>query len=840
MRPWRLRLLGHLALRHHEATVRPPSARTQPLLAIVALTPEGLARSDLAESLFPSTDPAAARRGLSQLLFALRRALPDLPLLTEGELVRWPAETRWVDAEQIRASDPSYDLDTAVAMLEGVQGPLLAGTSPDDVPGASWLRAERPVWDDRVRALARETVRHLVVARRDDDAIALLRGLVTRHPRAESEAVRLAELLAARGDRHDALTVLDRLHVELDAAGLEPEARLTDTRARIAAGNAPSPDPSRVLAPADRPADEVAARARAGDFAEAAQLLREFERDGRHPPAERRLAAAQLAIAREEEHRVEALLAGADPSDPRVHAALAAAARARHDLGAAMSHASAALLATAADERPEDRIDALIELTRTRSRTAEGRRALESADAAVELARAHADAARLTRALLARGIELHRQTRWSEARVALTEARSLATGLGLRVDLATALHHLGTIANLTGALRDALALGEAEVNLRRDLALDRSEAVALTALASTRLKLGESVAALADTQLAVELADGVGDPLARARARLWRAYALHCDPHPHGPEAQARVEEALAITTEELSQPTWVEGAVRLLRGVLRGDAGDPLAGLTDCEEALAIFEAREEPEMLPRVAAARARLLLALDRPSDALASSRHAVQSVLERTAEGDYLAVLYHVHASALRAAGRQAEAERYLSRAWEHLTQLVARAPDGASRSRILSRDPMTRDLVADAQAAGLATDGEAAAAEERPSSATGNVSAIGASGAQRQPLGLADPARIDAHDVERRPARPGWDPASDDAPLAGSRQGVASRRAQLTRILDGAAEAGLRPNIAELARRLGVSTRTIKRDLTALRATRGIDGDAERGQAPPER
>ena len=802
-RPWQLRLLGRLAVRQGDATVRTPAPRTQPLVALLALHPEGVTREDLAGTLFPSEHPASRRRHVSQLLFALRRTVPELPVSAEGALVRLPRHARSVDAEDIARADPSIRLDVAARVLDAVDGPLLTGLDPDAVPAGDWLRSERRRWDDRVRTLARATVRHLLVSGRDDEAITLLRRIVEQHPHAEGEALRLAELLAARGDRADALAVLDTLAAELDAAGLEPNPDASAARARIAAGTMPAPT-AHLPDPAARPADAVAARAQAGDFATAARLLRDLEARNADAPAERRLAAAQLAIAREEEHRAEALLAGADAADPRVWTVLAAAARARHDPSAATARASAALLATDDGDRVDDRVDALTELTRVRSRAGQGRRALESAAAAVELVRAHGDPPRLVRALLARGAELRRQGRRAEARRELTEARTLAEAHEQRLDHATALHHLGTIASLDGALLRARALQEREVGLRRDLALDRSEAMALSGLATTRLKLGDHAAARAESQLAGELADRAGDPLARARTRLCWALALHCDPHARTRDPLALVEEGLQIHGEGIVEPTWIEGALGLLRGVLCGEAGDPLAGLASCDEALAIFESREEPEMIPRVTAARALLLLALDRPDDALVASRHALQSVLEGTAEGDHLATLSHVHARALRATGHDAEARRFLERALRHLRDLVSLTDDPALRARLLARDPATRALVADLRAAGLT--GTGGWLDDQPAD---GVAAAG--------VGSDGGGESDGGDES--------DGGGGGGSVSRSRHAVFTRRAELARILDRADEAGLRPHVAELARRLGVSTRTIKRDLAALRSDR---------------
>ncbi|QBI19435.1 HTH domain-containing protein [Egibacter rhizosphaerae] len=806
--PWRFTLLGPLRLHVHGAPVRPPAPRLQPLLAYLALTPEPVTREELAVTLAPGGGVPAGRRRVSQLLFALRRALPDLPLSVDGEFVALPPEQRWVDGERLRTIDPASEPDTATAVLLGIEGELLQGVDCDISPGGEWLERARRAFEEADRTACRETVRQLLARGRDDEAVMLLRAAVARHPFREADAIQLAELLAMRGDRADALGVLDGLEASLQGYGLAPDARAAQLREELVAGRVAAH--VREVPGPERAADGVKAAAGAGDFALGARLLREVEHRRDVPPAERRLAAAQLAIAREEESRAESLLFGCDGSDPRVLVASAAVARTRHDHRRATELATEAVLATSGhDARPDDRIDALVELTAARGLGAEGRRALESADGAVATARASGRG--LARALLARAIELHRQVRLTDARPLLTDVLRLSEQQGLALDRAMALHYLGTLCNLTGELPRALALQEEEVQLRRDLALDRSEAIALTDLASTRLKLGDLERGLRDTQLAVELADGRDDPHTRARTRLFRAFALHCASEDHNVEALARVQEALAIHREHVDRTTWVEGALHLLRAQLRGRLGQPEAALADTEEAAAVFEGRGEPEVLPRVSTVRALLLLELGRTPEAVHASREAVLAVLEQAAEGDHLPVFWFAHALTTAASGDQARAREHLATAWTHLRELLQLAEDAEQRRMMLDRDPTTRALVATARQWGVGDREALVTITDRPSG-TSRRAAVNA------PAPI--PARP-AHEGERGAAgEPGLETSSANG------HDVAVRRAELGGLLQQAERSGLRPNVTELARRLGVSSRTIKRDLATLRRRGG--------------
>ena len=781
-----LQLLGSLRVVCPGADVRQPPPRTQGLLAQLALAGGPVLRDDLASAQLPDTAIADARRQVSQRLFQLRRALPDLPLSSDLDAVWLDADRCRVDVAELEAAATSEDLETRLAALTHYRGPFLAGVDGE------WVAQRRREYEDTFLSLARDTARRLLERRLHDEAIALLRRVVGEFPLAEHDLALLAEVLDTTGRRDEALTAVQAFLDLSEEVGIRPRERTLRLVDAIREGR--PPDGGHGSGPvASQPPRElweaIAATAWKGDFRDAEQRLRQARHDG-EPAEDLRIAEAHLALARDDPATASSHLSACDEGDPRVLLLRASVLRLEPDGVAAARLAARALLATGLAEDDRLRFDALHELARSRGVAGLSRRALESTDAALALARASGGGARVARALYAKGAELHRQARYDEARPLLHDALAIAEQHGLAILAAHVHHALGTLANLQADLEHARDLQVRELSRWRDLALDRYEAIALCDLSSTQIKLGDIAAARASLDLAWPLAEDVGHPVVRARVRLMRAYATATAGDSGHGEAIALTDQGLTLLGE-VPQDVWETGALHTLRGYLRHGAGDPVGALEDIDTAIASWEARGEPELIPRALATRGLCLAALGRSKEALAATEEAVLTVLERTAEDDHVAIYHHIHGMVLAQAGYPEDARRYVAHAWRLLRDLLlVVAP--AQRPAVLTRDPSTRALVRTVR-----------------------------------DWGLADPdetLRADLPSTPQAPAEEG-SPRRTHTP-----EGVAQRRAELAAILSRTTAEGLaRPNVAELARRLGVSQRTVKRDLAALREFT-VEGD----------
>ena len=784
--PCELHLLGPARVRTPEGRLHQPPARTQAILGQLALTSGPVLRDDLATAQFPDEALADARRHLSQRLFQLRRALPELPLHSDADAITLVPERRWLDIEELRDASRTGDLEARLTALARYRGPLLSGVEGE------WVALRRRELEDEYLTLARDTARRLLERHRYHEAVPLLRRVADEHPLAENDVTLLAEVLSDLGRRDEALEVLDTFLALTAEVGIAPRPRTQRLVEQIRRG-LPLPSPAVAAAERGRPADVIAAAAWRGDYQRAAERLRSLPPTAWTGEAERHLAQASLALARDQRDEAARHLADCDGQDPRVMILQARLARSVPDGVVAVEKAAAALLATGFEEDDRNRFDALLELAHARGVAAQSRRAIESADAALALARASGHPARVACASMARGVELHRQGRFDEARPLLTDAAALAEQQGLIITHTHALHGLGTLHNVQGDLARAHDLQERELSQWRDLALDRFEAITLTDLASTQLKLGKVAAARSSTQLALRLAEDIGHPVARARARLMLAYAAISEHDEGGAEAMVLTEEGLHLL-EEVPQDIWETGALLALRAFLRLNDGDPEGGLHDSDRALETWERRNEPELIPRALAVRGLCLANLGRTKEAVTTTQDAIVTVLERSAEDDHVAIFHYVHGLTLARDGQEEQARRYVEHAWGLLRDLL-HVTDPEARPGLLNRDPSTRRLVETVRRWGIAD--------------PDTVLAMAPDADQRAP----------AHASDRKAPPPARPPR-----LANTPDGVDERRREIGRLLARATADGVaRPNIAELARRFDVSQRTVKRDLAALRA-----------------
>src|SRR5687768_8659050 len=94
---WRFYLLSELQVEFQGRAVPPAPYRTHSLLAALLLRPHPLSRERLIGMLFPDLSERAGRKRLSDLLWLLRAAFPELPLIATPTEVVLPADTRWLD-----------------------------------------------------------------------------------------------------------------------------------------------------------------------------------------------------------------------------------------------------------------------------------------------------------------------------------------------------------------------------------------------------------------------------------------------------------------------------------------------------------------------------------------------------------------------------------------------------------------------------------------------------------------------------------------------------------------------------------------------------------------------
>ena len=201
-----LRLLGGVSLEGPSGplTGRVVQRRRLALLALLAAEGEkGCSRDKLVGYLWPESDETTARRLLSDSLYVVRQALGEGCVLTSGELVRLNPEVVRTDLVDFERALEAEDLQRAVELYGG---PFLEGFH-------SGAAAEFDHWRDsesrRLADLYAGALESLARAAEEsgDSARAVVwwKRLAAHDPHNSRPALRLAEAMAAAGDRANAL-----------------------------------------------------------------------------------------------------------------------------------------------------------------------------------------------------------------------------------------------------------------------------------------------------------------------------------------------------------------------------------------------------------------------------------------------------------------------------------------------------------------------------------------------------------------------------------------------------------------------------------------------------------
>jgi len=248
-------------------------------------------------------------------------------------------------------------------------------------------------------------------------------------------------------------------------------------------------------------------------------------------------------------------------------------------------------------------------------------------------------------------------------------------------------------------------------------------------------------------------------------------------------------------------EPGWEASALGILGLTLLLD-GAYAAALEPLREACAKHEALDEVAYMADSLAHQGLAYLGLGAPEKALDCTEGALVALAQGVLENDIASEVYFAHAKALDAAGRADGARAYLQRAYENLLKHAEQLEDEDARRAFFSRDPMVRWLMEEVRDRGMAPEPEG-----------GVVTRLLPYGGEGRRVGTKQPQVPVTWTVDAGPP---------DAALKRSKGAIALRRSRLVRMLREAKMQGARPTVDHLADALGVSPRTIKRDLTALR------------------
>ncbi len=204
--PYRLRLLGAPQIEGPDGTLEGPIAQRHriALLGLLAVAPRCvLPRDRLLGLLWPEAREANARNLLNAAVHAVRRALGEEVLVSQGTSI-------WLDATRVRIDVAEFESalknGDAARAVDLYTGPFLDGLAlPDAVEFEHWQQLER----DRLERLYHAALEQRAEAAARDggpaDAVPWWRRRLACTPMDGHVVARLIETLAASGDRAGAL-----------------------------------------------------------------------------------------------------------------------------------------------------------------------------------------------------------------------------------------------------------------------------------------------------------------------------------------------------------------------------------------------------------------------------------------------------------------------------------------------------------------------------------------------------------------------------------------------------------------------------------------------------------
>jgi tetratricopeptide (TPR) repeat protein len=363
----------------------------------------------------------------------------------------------------------------------------------------------------------------------------------------------------------------------------------------------------------------------------------------------------------------------------------------------------------------------------------------------------------------------------------------------LRWDQANALRGLRIVHSHTNALQEALATVRQELSLWRDMGLAHWEASALEGMSIIQNHLGRSAESLRTLHRAQAISNRLGDPVSVAISQYHLANGILYHDDASAQQSIDLAQQALD-TFRHHRQPGWVAATLEIIGYACWVD--DRYAEALDAlEEAEKVTRRLGELAFLPELLAYQGLAHLGLGEVEQATVLTRHALMLLAQGGVSEEVVPEILYAHAVVLLAVGCTSQARAYLRRAYHRVLDGAATFEEEPARQAYFHRNPTMRRLMHDLQVHGLA-----------PESGAGMRTV-------QLPAAYGDGTLRVVWTVDAGPA---------DVAIEQAEGAIALRRARLSRLLSEAQAQGGSPTVADLAEVLEVSSRTIQRDLAALR------------------
>lgn len=781
-------LFGNLQVAYGERPTPPLSYRVQNLLALLLLRPRLRRREQIVAVLFPEASLRQGRKQLSDLLYQLRKAVPAAPIFADRERITLDATQRWLDVDAFRACLQSSHSQRWAEGVRLYRGDLLPGSYED------WLIEEREALRLDFLAVAHRFVERRMAQQAYASALPVAEKIVRVEPYDEGALRQLMHIYQALGRRGQALQAYEH-YVDIAATELmldpEPSTQMLAQTIRDAYPLVYPQDMSEIetcdtpeaLLDSARDALNKCERARVETLLK--QLQRQPPRSGLNAV---RWLESDLALRFDELDRAERTLAQCDRRQSQTLVRMATLALARRHWQQAIALAEETLLVAINSGNISDEARALWVAANAERRIGKRPNAYRAGERALALARRHGPPEHAIDCLVTLGRMLVLEGRLQQAGEYASEAIALAQRYGFPLHYTQAMRLSGWAQLRSGHLRTALNAYQEALTSCRNVGFPRLEARILNELAECYDLLGFSRRSLILLKEAEALLSQSQNPVAVAINRYNQVFT-----HLYLGDDQANQAIALALSAlsvfRQQRQTQWVaDGLVAL--GYAQWVSGRHRQALQSLAESYRLHEQMGEQEKFCEILALQAQAILGLGRVQEALIYSRQAVLALAQGSRAKDMQVDVYFAHAMALSAAGDDSQAEDYLRRAYAVLIEIASTLEDDAARQAFFQRGPITRRLMAEIYARGIAEPLEAGRQTRWLQSRQGNYAA---------------------------PVQWTVDAGPADMALKQSKGAIALRRQRLARLIREAELQGIEPRGEDLATALGVSVRTIQRD-----------------------
>jgi DNA-binding SARP family transcriptional activator len=790
---WRFYLLGGLRVERDGREIDLPPYRCQPLLVFLLLNhTRSVRRERLAGNLFPDLSHKLAHKHLSDHLWLIRSALPELQIESTGHTVQINSSPIWLDCEAFSEGIRQNETEAMFAAVQLYKGDLV----PDLY--ADWA------------VLAREQYRNkyvntlLVLASRYEKMGQYLRSIemMNRHlleePFDEAAVRQLMRTYVRIGRRGLAISTFEKYRLLwIEQLNIQPEDETQVLYESILARtNSPKTSADNFDPPADNPWILIQQAVTALNEGDRFRMLNFLRAASKVQDPDLALQCDLLyvdeAILWEDASCALQRLEDIDRDSGDVELRRAELSLTKNDMKGAYQILQRVLnIATNTDDRELEAM-ALNKISAVKMMQTEFQAASLAINRSIYLLSQMDRPVLLVKSYLQKGEILYRQGINHDARDVLFQAQSLAEAHNYNCLLAEINYFIGNSFSRSGRYLNAYKILTHALETARDVGLKKLEAKILLGLAAVCDFLGRKEECIQLLNSTREIFLKLNDPIGLAKVDYNLAAALPYHDESRCNEAVQHAKSALkvfeehdqremqAVTHTALAFALWVDGHFQ--------------EAVPHYRQSIDLHRALGEYNYIPELYAYVGLAFLGSGNLEDALEWTGSACYE-LSMHNHSDIVTDIYYARGLALEVSGKMDEAEKLYMRAYQTLLDFAQEIEEEEARQAYFHRDPVTRRLMK-------------------------KVNKLGLSPPSRQ---MVVKRSISGRSKDQVEYHLTVNTGAPDQALAQGKGDAALRRVRLQRLLSQAERQHTHLTLNEIAQALNVSMRTVQRDMRVLKS-----------------